>query len=241
MKKIVICLVTLFLLATTQAHAEDAMEYFNLGLRSSMENQRIEYFSKALQLNPGLAAAYQKRGMLYYFQEKYDNVIQDFKNYTKLVPEEADGYRMLGMGYLYKGLHGEAIDNFTRAIKIDPNLTSAFCYRAKAFRLSGKNEEAILDSTRAIQLGGDPRDLASAYATRAQAYYEIGRDKLGDADRSKSFEVDPTNLFAEACLYRPAVARTSLEDIRKVGFLGLIGIAVVLILRIKLWSPQKDE
>ncbi len=241
MKRTIIWMLSLLLLASTQAHGEDAMKYFNLGLGSSRVNQRIEYFSKALELNPGFAAAYQKRGMLYYFQEKYDKVIQDFKSYTNLVPEQAEGYRMLGMGYLQKGLYAEAIDNFTRAIEVDPNLTSGFTYRAKALRLSGKIEEAISDSTKAIQLGGDPRDLASAYATRAVAYYEIGRNKLGDADREKSFQLDPTNLFPEACLYKPAVEHTSPEDMSKLGLSGIIAIAFVLFFGIKLRSPQKDD
>ena len=64
------CLLTLFLLSAQPAHAEDAMDYFQRGLRGSVTRKKIEYFSKALELDPKLAAAYEKRGLLYYFQEK---------------------------------------------------------------------------------------------------------------------------------------------------------------------------
>ena len=36
-----------------------------------------------------------RRGLLYYFLEKYDNVIQDFQTYVELVPTKAEAYRML--------------------------------------------------------------------------------------------------------------------------------------------------
>jgi regulator of sirC expression with transglutaminase-like and TPR domain len=73
----------------------EAVEYFNLGLEGDLTYKKIEYFTKALELNPRLAAAYEKRGLLYYFLEKYDNVIQDFQTYVELVPTKAEAYRML--------------------------------------------------------------------------------------------------------------------------------------------------
>ena len=80
MRRMVICIFILVWPLMVKAHGKDAMEYFNLGLESSMTYKKIEYFTKALELNPMLSDAYAKRGMLYYFQEKYDKMIQDFEN-----------------------------------------------------------------------------------------------------------------------------------------------------------------
>ena len=88
MKRLLVCLLSFFWLAALSAHAEDATEYFTRAMQSSTANKKIEYLSKALELDANLAAAYEKRGILYYYQEKYDKVIQDFEHYTKLVPDD---------------------------------------------------------------------------------------------------------------------------------------------------------
>ena len=60
-----------------------------------------------------MTEAYEKRGILYFFQGKFDNVIQDFQTYIELSPPKFEAYRMLGMGYLKSGDYPSAIYNFT--------------------------------------------------------------------------------------------------------------------------------
>jgi tetratricopeptide (TPR) repeat protein len=236
MKRIAVCLLTLLWVSVPQAHGEDAVEYFNLGLKSSMAYKQIEYFTKALELDARLAPAYEKRGMLYYFQGKYDKAIQDYEHYTMLVPNEAEGYRMLGVAYLKNGSYDEATRNLSRAIQIDPELSSAFSFRAEARRLIGQDEESIADSTRAIQLGGDPRIIASAYATRAKIYRKIGWQDLALADARASLMMDPRYVF-----YRYISAYASPESIRTAGLFGIIGLALVLVFKFRLPPPTKEE
>ena len=149
MKKLLIRLLALIMLAAVpglyynaQASGDSAMDYFDLGMKSSMAYKKIEYFTKALELNPRLAPAYENRGMFYYFQEKYDKVIEDYTRYIRLVPDKADAYRILGMAYLKIGNLDKAIVNFDSAINMAPEISDAFCYRAEALRLSGKPSEA---------------------------------------------------------------------------------------------------
>lgn len=236
MKRLLIYLVTVLWFTPSPAVAGDGMEYFDLALKSSMANRKIEYFSKALELDPNLASAYEKRGMLYYFQEKYDKVIQDFENYTKLMPDDAEGYRMLGMGYLYKGTYVAAIATFSHALKVDPTLISALCYRAEAYRRNGQDEEAIFESTRVIKLGGDPRIVADAYITRAKAYSKIGQKEQAVADIKAALQMDPRTWF-----YRYVSGYASLEDIRGAGLIGILVLVFVLIFKCKLRAPRKEE
>jgi tetratricopeptide (TPR) repeat protein len=145
-----LCLFLLFWVSPAQAEVGDAIEYFNLGLEGSLTNKKIEYFTKALELNPRLAAAYDKRGLLYYFQEKYDKVIQDYLTYLNLAPAKAETYRILGLGYLKNGEYEPAIAQFSRAIELEPQHPAGYAYRAEANRLRGRDKEAIRDSTAAI-------------------------------------------------------------------------------------------
>ena len=46
----------------TPAQNENAMNYFNLALKSSVTRKKIEYLTKALEMDPRLAIAYEKRG-----------------------------------------------------------------------------------------------------------------------------------------------------------------------------------
>jgi len=191
MRKIPIYFLLFAGLVTVHAYDMDAMKYFNLGISSSMTSKKIKYFTEALKLDPGLKAAYEKRGLLYYFQEKYDKVIQDFERYVKLAPAKPDGYQMLGAGYLKNENYKSAIFNFTRVLEINPHLVSAYSNRAEAYRLSGNYERAISDSTMAINMGGGLRTMSDAYQTRAKAYFEIGKTTKAYADSGKSVDLDP--------------------------------------------------
>lgn len=243
MKKLYISILVLLVTASWQRNDKEvyafdinATEYFNLGLESSMVYKKIDYFSKALELNPRLAPAYEKRGLHYYFQEKYDKVIEDFTHYIRLVPNKADAYRMLGMAYLKVGNYEKAIVNFDRAINLAPEMSAAFGYRAEAFRLNFQMSEAIEDANRAIALESDLQILSDIYRTRAKAYQELGEEISANADFKKAEDIDPRYV-----LYRYLAGSVNLEDIRKVGLLYMIGMAFVFIFGLKLKPPRKDE
>lgn len=236
MQKKVICWLIFFLLAALSAYGEDAWDYFNRGLKSTSTRTKIKYFSKALEMAPNLIEAYEKRGVLYFYQGKFDNVIQDFQMYIKFSPPNAEAYRMLGMGYLKIGDYPSAIYNFTRAIEIDSKQASAYSNRAEAHFLSGNYNQTILDSTRAIAIGGDPRNIAEAYRTRAKAFRKTGRNDLAAEDIRSSWQIDPRYAYYYKALYGYA----SPEGARKAGLIAVIGIAFLLLFKFKLKPPEKE-
>ena len=243
MKKITICLLTLLMTAlwskqVPQAFALEgsAAHYFNLGMKTSFAYKKINYFTKALELNPHFAPAYEERGLNYYFQEKWVKVIHDFTQYIHLVPNKANAYQMLGMGYLKIGNYQHAIVNFDKALELKPEMASALSYRAEAFRLNGQLDEAIQDATKAIALESDQRILADVFRTRGKAYQALGKKKLANADFNKATEIDPRYV-----LYRYVSSYASLEDMRKAGLIGMIGMAFIYIFGLKLKPPDKDR
>ena len=237
MGRIPIYLLTLLLLHALPLHADEATDYFNRGLKSSMTNRKIEFFTKALELNPKLATAYEQRGLLYYYQSKYDKVIQDYLAYVDVAPEKAGAYRMLGLGYLKNGDCERAIPHFARAIEMEPQHPAGYAYRAEANRLCGKDEEAIRDSTTAVELRGDERAKSEAYKTRARIYRKMGLMDLAVADTRAAWQADPRWSYWARYWYRYA----SLEELRGAGLIGIIALALVLILGLKLKSPKKDD
>ena len=243
MKKIYISVIVLLMTISWPTQAlkvyafeGSAMDYFNMGMKTSLAYKKIRYFTKALELNPRFAPAYEERGLNYYFQEKYDKVVQDFTHYIHLVPNKADAFRMLGMGYLKIGNYPKAIINFDKAVKLKSETADVLSYRAEAFRLNGQPKEAIKDAGRAIALESDERILSDAYRTRGKAYQALGQEKLATADFNKAMDIDPRYI-----LYRYISSYANLEDMRKAGLIGMIGMAFIYIFGLKLKPPKKDE
>jgi DNA-binding SARP family transcriptional activator len=229
MKKVIFCLLMLLWLSPAQAEIGDAMDYFNLGLESSLTNKKIEYFTKALELNPELAAAYEKRGLLYFFKEEYDKVIRDFGTYLDLAPAKAEAFRMLGMGYLRSGIYQSAIHNFTRAIEMEPELARAYANRAETYREMGNYDEAINDATNAIEFGGDPRTISIALMTRSKAHRKLGRMEQAFEDATAAMRTDP---FIWGISYSdPAAGKRAAPVV-------LIGLSCVVLLGLK-HKPQR--
>ena len=235
-----------FLFISCTAWGQDAMHFFNLGLNSSITNTKINYFTRALEINPMLSEAYEKRGMLYYFQEKYADTIHDFQRVIELKPFEPEGYMMLGLAYIKKEDYDKAIANLTYAIKLDPNLASGYGYRAEAYRLKGKTDKAIQDSTKAIELGGSEQTIGKAYTTRSKAYRELGQSELADKDFKKASRLDPEYYrytLASATEYLSNLASES-SDVKRIGWMGsaiLIAILFVVIFKLTLPAPKKDD
>ncbi len=243
MKRLYICILILLVTIVWPKHVPkvyafdgNAMEYFNLGLKTSLAYKKINYFTRAIELNPRLAPAYEKRGLNYYFQGKYAEVIEDFTNYTRLVPNKADAYRMLGMAYLKINNPEQAIVNFDKSLALDLQMKGVIGYRAEAFRMIGRLDETIDDSSRALAMENDLRILSDVYRTRAKAYLELGQEVLANADLKRAAEIDPRYFF-----YRYVSGYADLEDMRRAGLIGMIGMAFVFIFGLKLKPPRKDE
>jgi tetratricopeptide (TPR) repeat protein len=237
MQRKIICFLLFFMLSALPVHSENAMDYFNLGLNSNLTPTKIKYFSKALELDPMLAEAYAKRGMLYFFQEKFDHVIQDFQAYIRLAPPKAEAYRILGLSYINTGLCESAIISFNNAIKLDSEFAAAYAGRAEAYRRCGMHEEAIRDSTNAINLRTDPMIMGDAYLTRAKVYKNIGHTELFIADISSAWKLDPRLITP----YGKGAPNYNLKSIGKAGLIGLIAVVFVLIFGLRLKLPDKKE
>ncbi len=235
LRSMTLFLLVLLLPAHPPAYGQDAMHYFNLGLESSRTRKKIEYFTKALELNPDLAVVYEKRGILFYFQEEYHRAIQDFQKYIQLAPAKGETYRMLGLAYLRSQLYEAAINIFTDMIETEPNCTVAYANRAEAYRLSGQYEKAIRDATRVTNYRADPITKVAAYTTRAKVYWKIGQNELAAEDVRASVIVDPRNWFRDWFKY------ASPDDMRRAAPFLIIAITFALIFGLKLRPPKKDD
>ena len=99
-------------------------------------------------MNPRLAAAYEKRGVLYYFQEKYKEMLEDYLRLAELEPSDSEAQLMLGVAYLNS-------ENYDRAIELGGNkqaTSRAYTTRAKAYLQLGRTTLADRDIRRSLKL-----------------------------------------------------------------------------------------
>jgi tetratricopeptide (TPR) repeat protein len=246
MKKLFATIILIMCYFAVPAWAYDADYFYKLGLDSTMANIKINYFTRAIELNPGLSAAYEKRGMLYYFQEHYAKTIRDFLKVTKLSPQNANGYTMLGVSYFKKKDYDSAVFNLSRAIELKPELAKPYGYRAEAYRLMGKLDFAVQDATRAIDIGGSKRLIGKAYSTRAKVYKELGDQERAEADLKKAVNMDPVydiyRSFTTTEFLADSAGRSG--DVKGVGWMGAVGmiaIFFVMIFKLTLPPPRKDD
>jgi tetratricopeptide (TPR) repeat protein len=246
MKKFLTAIAVLACYIAEPAWGYDASHFYKLGLDSNLANTKINYFTRAIELNPALSAAYEERGMLYYFQERYTKMIHDFLKVTKLSPDDANGYTMLGVAYFKKNDYNSAVANLTRAIELKPEVAKPYGYRAEAYRLMGMLELAVQDATRAIEIGSNERTIGKAYSTRAKAYRELGENERADNDLKKAVNLDPAydiyKSFTTTEFLADSAGRSgNVKGIGWMGAAGMIAIAFVLIFKLTLPPPRRGD
>ena len=246
MKKLLTAIIVFVFYIAGPAWGYDAAHFYNLGLDSTMANTKINYFTRAIELNPALSAAYEERGMLYYFQEHYTKMIRDFLNVTELNPDNANGYSMLGLAYLKKDDYDSAVSNLTRAIALKPELAEAYGYRAEAYRLKGMLDLAVQNANRVLDIGGNKRTIGMAYSTRAKAFRDLGEIERADADFKKAVNLDPAydiyKFFTITEYLADSAGRSgSLKSVGRMGAVLIVAIFFALIFKISMPAPKKKK
>jgi tetratricopeptide (TPR) repeat protein len=246
MKKLLTTLIFFVCFTVGPAWGYDAAYFYNLGIDSSQTNTKINYFTRSIELNPALSAAYEKRGMLYYFQEHYTEMVDDFLKVTELDPENAEGYAMLGLAYLKKGDYDSALSNLTRAIELKPQLAEAYGYRAEARRLKGMLDLAVQDADRVLDIGGNKQTIGMAYSTRAKAFRDLGEIERAYADFKKAVNLDPAydiyRYFTITEYLADSAGRSwSIKSVGRMGAVLIVAIFFALIFKISMPGPKKNK
>ena len=178
---------------------DSAYAEFYAGLTHGQKGEHdkaVERFSKAIALNPRIAAAYYNRGLAYANKREYDRAIQDYDRAIELDPDYAAAYNNRGSAYGSKGNPDRAIQDYDRAIELNPGYTNAYNNRGSAYWHKGDYHRAIQDYDRAIEL--DP-DNALAYYNRgvSQLCLEEWEKAESDLSHAQSLGLDIASEFNE--------------------------------------------
>jgi len=177
-----------------------ATEWFERGYEQYISGIYIEAekaFSKAIELNPRLAMAYNNRGNAYSNLGNDQQAIRDYNKAIELNPQLAMAYNNRGNAYFKLDNYQQAIKDFNKAIELDPQLAMAYNNRGNAYVKLGNFHQAIEDFNKAIEL--DPQ-YAEPYYNRGRTYNKLGNYQQAIKDCNKAIELNPQ--FAPAYLNR---------------------------------------
>lgn len=82
----------------------------------------IEHFTRAIELCPDFAEAYNQRGMAAYLIENFEASADDCRRAVELNPDHFGAWSGLGHCCAYLGLLDEAVEAYERALEVNPHL-----------------------------------------------------------------------------------------------------------------------
>lgn len=100
-------------------------------------------FSKAIELEPALAEAYNNLGLVLSEIEENALAVENFKKACELDPKFVEPYHNLGLLHFKKGEYEDAISLFEEALKKSPKYTAAYTNLGNALCKLEKFDEAI--------------------------------------------------------------------------------------------------
>jgi tetratricopeptide (TPR) repeat protein len=133
--------------------------------------EAVEAFTRAIELDPKNGKIYYNRGGVYGRLEDYRRAIRDFDRAIELNPQLAEAYTDRGVAYEMLGDHRQAVRDYDKAVELKPKDERAYVNRGIAYAKLGSHRQAIRDYDKAIEL--NPKD-ERAYLNRGFAYAKLG-------------------------------------------------------------------
>jgi tetratricopeptide (TPR) repeat protein len=127
-----------------------ATDFFNQAYSEGDHHKKIEYYSKAIELDPEYTLAYVNRATIHVYLGNYQEALQDYSKAIDIQPDYA--MALCNRGYLYARLDmmDKAMDDFIGAVSIDPdnpmvyyNLSCIYALRNDVPRSIKYLEEAL--------------------------------------------------------------------------------------------------
>ncbi len=153
----------------------------------------IDFYTQEIRANPGEAAAYGHRGIIWAKTGETDIAIADFTEAICLDPEDAIGYVNRGNAWYLKKEYAKSIADCNDAIRLDPKYANAYNIRGSAWYGQQDYDRAIASYNEAIRL--DPK-VSLSYRNRGNAWR--GRKDYDTAiiDCNEAIRLDPKDADA---------------------------------------------
>lgn len=207
----------LFIPVKAQDESDEAKKYRASGMAAlggMRTDEAIDYFSKAIDLEPNYIRVYYTRGLAYWLKieeiyetrgqgyrgtEIVDKAIKDYRKAIELKLNSADAYIALAALYVEKRDTQKARETLDELSKLNLDKSVIYNNRALLYASLGEFEKALKDYETSISLKEYSTHIPKGrtYASRAQLHAAMGNYDAAIADYSKQLEIGG-NYFAQS-------------------------------------------
>ena len=123
-------------------------EYVNIGLdyfNKNNFNTAIEYFNKAIEINPNDKYGYFNRANAYLRLKEHQNAINDYNKVIELDPTYSEAFFNRGLIYYDLKLYNKAINDYSIVLKLNVLDAHAYYLRGVAYLMNNMRSNAIKD------------------------------------------------------------------------------------------------
>jgi tetratricopeptide (TPR) repeat protein/CHAT domain-containing protein len=160
--------------AAAEALAERGAQLLDAG----KVDDAVADFTRALELQPSLAAGHLGLGLAHAARSQLDSAITEYTAAIAADPDRATAYRKRADTFLELERWTDAIADYDRLLELAPHPLSR-CSRGVAHQSRGDHDLAIGDFTQVVE---DLPEYALAYYLRAESYAELQKLSLAVAD-----------------------------------------------------------
>lgn len=150
MKRMLPTILALFLVAGAHlCHAASApreRDLYNealLALKAGDTRTALDFFTRALNAEPGNYRYYNDRGVAYKRTGDLDKAIADYSRALEIKPDYTNALNNRGVAYTQQGQYEKAVQDFTEALKLGEMKGKLHVNLAAAFAKSGDHAKAI--------------------------------------------------------------------------------------------------
>jgi len=184
---------------TDDEREESAVYHFDEAVRLSAGKQYSEAltsYGQALELDPQLAPAYERRGWLHYRFGRLDEALADLSQAIEIRPDDADLYGGRSQMRWTGGDYAAALEDIDAAIELKPDRAND--YNTKALIYAAMEEfDAALAAIDAIREFSEEDELSpSVQDTLAYIYLKMGEVEKAKAEFDAIFAKDLRFAYA---------------------------------------------
>jgi len=148
----------------------------------------LNFFSRAISLQPRYADAFYNRGNVYKTLERYDEALSDYQSTIQLNPSNFRPYFSRGNIYRELGEFTKAISDYTQSILLGCDDPEVYCNRAVVFEYLGQLDEALNDYNMAVDRSPNNTDMLT---NRANLLMKVKRYNQAILDFNKLLSDKP--------------------------------------------------
>lgn len=105
----------------SMSEAENYKQLGNAAFKEGKNEEAIQHYSKAIEINPNDQVFYSNRSGCHANLKNYDEALKDAKKCVELKPDWLRGYQRMGLAEFYLKNYDDAIETYKKGLEIDPN------------------------------------------------------------------------------------------------------------------------